>query len=74
MMRAIRFLRQWEGKTGQNDVRDAGLSNGQRELLVTRGIAEYVDEPKPAPLSVEARRGKHKDTQPKQGTSSDMQH
>ncbi len=45
MVRSVRFIREWHGKLGQNDKRDIDMTFGQRELLVMRGFAEWVDGP-----------------------------
>ncbi len=45
MVRAVRFIREWRGKMGRDDKRDIDMTFGQRELLVMRGFAEWVDDP-----------------------------
>ena len=45
MIRAVRFIREWRGKLGRDDVRDVDLTNGQRELLIARGFAEWIEDP-----------------------------
>ena len=44
MVRAISFLKPWRGKVGRDDKRDIDMTQGQRESLVMRGLAEFVEE------------------------------
>lgn len=73
MLRAIRFLRMWQGKTGLNEKRDAEMTMGQRELLVTRGIAEWVDAPVAEPRANEARAAPLKKTRQQRESAVDSQ-
>jgi hypothetical protein len=45
VIRAVRFIKEWRGKLNRDDKRDTDLTMGQRELLVMRGFAEWVDDP-----------------------------
>ena len=56
MVRGIRFVREWRGKIGRNDLRDIDMTMGQRELLIQRGFAEWDDEEKPPANSKPIRR------------------
>ena len=44
MVRAVSFLKPWRGKVGRDDKRDIDMTQGQREILVMRGLAEFVEE------------------------------